>query len=246
VKRQNKTAKQAVEKTKDKIQEGAHAESDAKSVRRCPNRLLPFGLLLSVAAFFALTFLVSTTSVLSFDLQITRALQSLNYPPVVWAMSLVSWIGYAPQAYIIVGLSAMLLYGFGLHWEAFVSLIASILIQALNILVKIVVHRPRPTDSIVHVFNTLSGYSFPSGHVMFYTVFFGFNWFLSFTLLPHSWKRTLLLIIFGGLVLMVGVSRIYLGEHWASDVAGAYLLGGIVLTGAIQFCLWGKKRYFSI
>jgi membrane-associated phospholipid phosphatase len=96
----------------------------------------------------------------------------------------------------------------------------------------------------VHVFDTLGSYSFPSGHVMFYTGFFGFIWFLAFTLLKISWKRTLLLVIFGSLVLTIGVSRIYLGEHWASDVVGAYLLGSLVLIGVIQFYRWGKTRFF--
>jgi membrane-associated phospholipid phosphatase len=249
VKKQNKTAERAVEKTvektKNKTPEGAHAKTAAKAGRRYRNRLLPFVLMLSIAVFFVLAFLARTTGVSSFDLLITRTLQSLNYPPVAWAMSLVSWIGYMPQVFIIMVINAMLLYGFGQRLEAFISLIASLLIQVLNILVKIVVHRPRPSADLVHVFNMLSGYSFPSGHVMFYTVFFGFNWFLTFTLLPHSWKRTLLLMVFGGLVLMIGVSRIYLGEHWASDVTGAYLLSGIVLTGVIQFYRWGKKRFYT-
>jgi len=201
-------------------------------------------LILSIASFLALTFLASTTRISFFDLQITRTLQTLNYPPVAWAMNLVSWIGYNPQAFILVLLSAMLLYGFGQRWEAFVLLVASLLTQVINILVKIVVHRPRPSADLVHVFNVLSGYSFPSGHVTFGTVFFGFCWFLTFTLLPLSWKRTLLLLILGGLVLMIGVSRIYLGDHWASDVVGAYLLSGTVLIGVIQFYQWGKKRFY--
>lgn len=51
-------------------------------------------------------------------------------------------------------------------------------------------------------------------------------------------------MIFGSLVLTIGVSRIYLGEHWASDVVGAYLLGSLVLIGVIQFYRWGETRFF--
>jgi undecaprenyl-diphosphatase len=79
---------------------------------------------------------------------------------------------------------------------------------------------------------------------MFYTCFFGFLLFLVFTLVKPSWKRTALMAIVGIPIPLIGVSRIYLGEHWASDAVGAYLLGGIALAGIIQFYRWGKSRFF--
>jgi undecaprenyl-diphosphatase len=79
---------------------------------------------------------------------------------------------------------------------------------------------------------------------MFYLGFFGFIWFLAFSLLKPSLKRSLPLVVFGGLIVLIGVSRIYLGEHWASDVLGSYLLGSLTLVVIIQFYLWGKTRFF--
>jgi undecaprenyl-diphosphatase len=63
-------------------------------------------------------------------------------------------------------------------------------------------------------------------------------------LLKPSLKRSLPLVVFGGLIVLIGVSRIYLGEHWASDVLGSYLLGSLTLVVIIQFYLWGKTRFF--
>ncbi len=80
---------------------------------------------------------------------------------------------------------------------------------------------------------------------MYYVTFFGFIWFLIYTLLKRSWYRTILLSILGFLILLVGLSRIYLGAHWASDVLGAYLLGTLILIVGIQIYKWGKKRLMT-
>ena len=68
--------------------------------------------------------------------------------------------------------------------------------------------------------------------------------FLAFALLKPSVKRTLLMLFFGALILLIGISRIYLGQHWASDVVGAYLLGSLTLVANIAFYRWGKTRFF--
>jgi membrane-associated phospholipid phosphatase len=112
------------------------------------------------------------------------------------------------------------------------------------VLVKDLIGRPRPTADLVNVVARLQDYSFPSGHVMYYLGFLGFIGFLVFSLLKPSLKRSLLLVIIGIPVVLIGVSRIYLGEHWASDVLGSYLLGSLTLVAIIQFYRWGKTRFF--
>jgi undecaprenyl-diphosphatase len=79
---------------------------------------------------------------------------------------------------------------------------------------------------------------------MYYLGFLGFTGFLVFSLLKPSLKRSLLLVIIGMPIVLIGVSRIYLGEHWASDVLGSYLLGSLTLVAIIQFYRWGKTRFF--
>jgi undecaprenyl-diphosphatase len=114
----------------------------------------------------------------------------------------------------------------------------------VNVIIKEYIRRPRPTIDLVDVFNILDSYSFPSGHVMFYVGFYGFLWFLAYTLLKRSWRRTVILWFLGIFIALVGMSRTYLGQHWASDVLGAYLLGSLTLLGILWFYRWGKKRFF--
>jgi membrane-associated phospholipid phosphatase len=229
---------------KDSLQQEAKSETVAPSLRRYRTALFLVVLFLAIVAFALLAFLVRTTPSFPIDLQITRAIQSIDSPIFDGLMRLISWPGFSPHSTIVTLLIALVLYLFGLHWEAVTALLASLLSGLTNQLIKILIQRPRPSGDIVDVFAVLKSYSFPSGHVMFYTILFGFLWYLAYTLLKPSWQRRLLLVLLGGLILGVGASRIYLGQHWASDVLGAYLLGGLMLAGIILFYQWGKTRFF--
>jgi undecaprenyl-diphosphatase len=240
-----------VAKPVEKIKKGAHKVAVAARtatapapVRRYRAVLFLVVLLIITATFAFLTFLVKTTPSFPLDLQITLGIQSINIPVFGGLMYVVSWLGFSPQSVIITALIILLILGLGLQWESLVALIAALLSIGLNVLVKDLIQRPRPAAALVHVLATLNDYSFPSGHVMFYTAFYGFIVFLAFTLLKPSVKRTLLLVFFGLLVLLVGISRISEGQHWASDVLGAYLLGSLTLAAIIQLYRWGKPRFF--
>jgi undecaprenyl-diphosphatase len=233
-----------VKKIQDVAQQAARTESEPPRVRRYRAVMFQAALVLVVIAFGILTFLVKTTPSFAFDLQITKSLQLVNAPSFALLMNMVSWPGFTPQSMVIVGLFVLLIYIIGLHWEAVMAVIAVVLSTGINLLVKDLIQRPRPTPDLVSVFAPLNSYSFPSGHVMFYLGFFGFIWFLAFSLLKPSLKRGFILVFLGALVVLVGISRIYLGEHWASDVIGSYLLGTLVLVVIIQVYRWGKTRFF--
>jgi undecaprenyl-diphosphatase len=157
-------------------------------------------------------------------------------------MKFVSWFGYTPQSYLMAALALCALLWLGLRVEALALASVSVLEELLNMAIKALVHRPRPSASLVHVVIALKSYSFPSGHVMFYTCFFGFLFYLAHMLLKPSRLRAALLALFGVPVLAIGLSRVYLGEHWASDVLAAYLAGFIALMCGIQLYRWGKNR----
>src|SRR5215211_3605847 len=233
-----------VENVKEVAQQVAKKEVTSPPKREYRTYLFEIGLLAVVGAFTTLTILVKTTPSFPIDLQITRALQSINSPLFAVLMSLISWPGFSPQTFIIPVLLVGAFYAFGFHWEAVASLFATLLPPIVNVIVKDYIRRPRPTIDLVHVLRILDSYSFPSGHVMFYVGFFGFTWFLVYTLLKRSWKRTSLLVLLGVFIALVGMSRIYLGQHWASDVLGAYLLGSLTLAVILWFYRWGKKRFF--
>lgn len=101
-----------------------------------------------------------------------------------------------------------------------------IVITILNNLLKIIFLRPRPD---VNNLILESGYSFPSGHSATGMAFYGYLIYLIYKYVNNK-KIKISLIIFLSLVIVaIGLSRIYLGVHYASDVLGGFLLAIVYL-----------------
>jgi undecaprenyl-diphosphatase len=190
--------------------------------------------------------LANTIAYFAFDLTITRAVQSIQAGWLTALMFWLSWPGFAPQTDIISALVSLLLYLKKLKWETIVVLVGGIVSSVLGSGIKALVERPRPSSDLAHVVQQLNTYSFPSGHVLYYTTFVGFLFFLACTLHRPGWIRAALLIVLGSMVALIGLSRIYEGQHWASDVLGAYLLGSVLLSLEVLVYRWGKPRYFVV
>ena len=238
-----KTLNAPPEKNLEPVQEAVRQATAPGWLRRHRSWLFQFYIMLSLLAFSGLALIVSITKTNQIDINITRSLQAETPTPIGMFLSWISWIGFTPQAIIIPLLVILLLYLLGLRLEAVMVAVAGVASFATNDLIKIAIHRARPSTSLVHVVQSLSSYSFPSGHVMFYVTFFGFLAFLVYTLLKTNWARIVLFLFFLMMIVSIGPSRIFLGEHWASDVLGAYILGFLILWGVIFLYRWGKVRY---
>lgn len=199
-------------------------------------------LALALLVFLGLAIAAHFDPYLAFDPWITHEVQTGRVP---WLDQLMRWIsafGYVgpATALMVVAVGGLLRLRFRV--EALFTLL-TVLGDAFGQLVKLIVARPRPGDDAISVLFQEAGRSFPSGHVLHYTIFFGFLLYLAATLLPPGGARAILCLLLALPILLIGVSRVYLGAHWASDVLGGYLLGGLWLAGHVSVYRAFKARW---
>ena len=95
------------------------------------------------------------------------------------------------------------------------------IITILNQLLKRILQRPRPTEyRIIEE----SGYSFPSGHSMISMAFYGYLIYLIYKYVENKNVKWILISLLSILICLIGISRIYLGVHYTSDVLGGFLI----------------------
>jgi undecaprenyl-diphosphatase len=203
-----------------------------------------FGLYaLFLVLFGALAWWVHSSPVLPLDVTITRALQEDHAPWLQVVMLTISYPGSTLLLWLLILLAAVLFWLIGLRLEAICLVLLSVVSKSLNVVLKVLVARPRPTSHLVDVFQVATGQSFPSEHVMAYLAFWGLLFCFGIILFQGKhWWRLLLLVVCATLVVLVGPSRIYLGDHWASDVMGSYLIGGVLLGVTLWVYLKLKER----
>jgi len=108
-----------------------------------------------------------------------------------------------------------------------------------DVLGKLLIHRPRPSGIAVYQENT---FSFPSGHATIAMAFYGF---ITYYLVRHvkDWKNKINFLALGvTIIIAIGLSRLYLGVHFMSDVVGGYLLGLLWLLIGISVAEWLNQK----
>lgn len=128
-----------------------------------------------------------------------------------------------------------------------ISIIANLLIATiLNFLLKNILQRPRPTE---YRLIDESGYSFPSGHSMVSMAFYGFLIYLIYKNIKNKKIKWGLINVLSVLIIAIGVSRVYLGVHYTSDVLAGFLIAIfylILYTSIVKkYILEGEKNEFT-
>ena len=109
------------------------------------------------------------------------------------------------------------------------------LLSLVNVVLKLIIARQRPSANLVQVLYQRQTNGFPSGHAVFAIMVLGLSAYFIFINMENHILRTVVLVSLVALILLIGTSRVYLGVHWPSDIIGGYIIGGALLTALIWF-----------
>lgn len=194
------------------------------------NRKIALAFVLMLAFAILLSYLASEFTVLPFDRKSYHELQEEANPLFNILMQGVSYLGETviSMALIVITVAAFTLRR---QWREAIFMLATTSSLLLTFALKEVIHRARPfpvAENATGLIQKINQYSYPSGHVLFFVVFFGFFAYLAWTHFTGC-VRMIVIAICTALIVLIGPSRIFLGAHWASDVLGSYIIGTIWL-----------------
>lgn len=124
-------------------------------------------------------------------------------------------------AITLIGLTIIFLLIMKNKKMSFSILLNLVIVTFLNIFLKNIIQRPRPDD--FRLINE-TGYSFPSGHSMISMAYYGYLIYLIFKFVKNKKLKNFLITFLCILILTIGLSRIYLGVHYTSDVIAGFVL----------------------
>ncbi len=162
------------------------------------------------------------------DVSISQLIQRVDLP---LFRPFLEFVSAVPSVAVVAPVAGIVLV-FRKRWETLFIIALPISAWLLNLIIKPLVERPRPPEELVRVLVTANEYGFPSGHVLQAAVLCGFLFFLAPRLLRQPWAA-ILRVVLVILILLVVISRIYLGVHWFSDVMGGLLFAGLLVAPAV-------------
>jgi membrane-associated phospholipid phosphatase len=212
---------------------------------RLPARFPPRALILLVLALGAAgTFAEITEDVWNretseFDRSLSLAVHGLDSPFMDFTMRLFTTLGSLKVVIVVLALVVVSVVRRGDRRAAYSLLAVFLASEALNWVLKNLVGRSRP--DLFHEIATLHTYSFPSGHAMSGAAVYGMIGVVLAR--EHPRLRWPLAFAIPALVVLIGVSRIFLGAHWPTDVIAGWAAGAtLMLVGFAALVLPAPSR----
>ena len=161
-----------------------------------------------------------------------RSLINQRATPGITSLMVFASVWGAPRRLAILAVVAVIAF-LSRRWTRGAILVVVTLLGAglLDGGLKLLWGRQRPVAFFAH-YPSPESFSFPSGHALFATAFFGGLAALLYRRLGRTWLRVAVAVAAVVLILLIGFSRIYLGVHYPSDVLGGFA-AGIVWVGAV-------------
>lgn len=175
--------------------------------------------------FIELTETLKSDLLADYDQQITEYVISLRTPALTKYFIFVTHVGDVYGYAIVLGVFTLMSIFVFKRWKYTVQIVLVLLLSAVsNLILKRFIDRARPGIEHMVSVETLS---YPSGHAMSAMAFYGFLMYLFYRFKINIFLKIGIIMFLGILILSIGLSRIYLGVHFPSDIAGGYIAGFI-------------------
>ncbi|MEL7001107.1 MAG: phosphatase PAP2 family protein [Bacteroidota bacterium] len=189
--------------------------------------------IIALIIFLDITSRLDQTIWFGFDHYVNTFIHSFRSAELTRLMTLITDLGSLYAYLIIIPLITAALYLNGRTWnrplQSAIVLISSFL---LNAVLKWFIHRPRPIEDQRLV--EAHFYSYPSGHAMSATGFYGFLVYLVILYIKNVWLKIIMITILSMLIFGIGISRVYLGVHYPTDVLAGFIAGTFWLLVCIM------------
>ncbi|MDW0116647.1 phosphatase PAP2 family protein [Sporosarcina thermotolerans] len=174
--------------------------------------------ILFIGIFAYIATIISRDTIIGFDQPIIAIVQSREAPWLTPIMNGFSFVGSTKVVMVlIIAVTALLFWGFRAHSSAYFFFFATVGTSALNQTLKFIFKRERPE---FHRLADAVGYSFPSGHTMMAFTLYAIAVILLWRKIRVPAGKIALLAFAVFMFGMIALSRIYLGVHYPSDIAG--------------------------
>ncbi len=162
------------------------------------------------------------------DRAVSLALHRLDSPLLDAVMRGITFLGSFPAVAAVVVAAAIWRVRSRDRRSAVTLILVAVVTELMNFALKHTFQRPRP--SLFHEIATLHSYSFPSGHAMGSAAVYG----SVAAVLARAYPAHLRAMLAGAcvLVLLIGLSRVYLGVHWITDVVAGWAAGAFIALAA--------------
>lgn len=179
------------------------------------------------------------------DLTLATLLRAHATPLGDQIFSIISALG-SPAAMAVIGASGALLLLFRRKWIVLAAWVAAFGgAGLLTIILKNIIQRPRPPGAAEFLFGTT--YSFPSGHALGSLVGYGMLSYVIGSMWVETRRaRSRLIIATAVLVIAIGLSRLYLGMHYFSDIVAGYAGGVLWLSACLSGLQVAQRRRLSV
>lgn len=203
----------------------------------------PTGLILTIGVIISTVFLFNFIGILQdvifhdlltkIDIRVANLIPLIRTPLQTKIFTFFTFLANYQTVVLLAVLTVGTLWFTRKKFLAGLFLVAVVIEEVVTYILKNLVGRVRPEQALGLI--SEDRFSFPSGHTMIATFILGLLFYFIFKSLKSSFTKLLLFLAYLIIVVMVVLSRVYLGVHFPSDVLASIMLGALLLTIFIVF-----------